>query len=151
MMSDIEIIKEEIDSILEDIRDLYESSGKKVSGSFGEGLEAVYTHNSGTIRGFVYLAGRKAGKMPPVKNILAWVKARGLKSFRRNKSASSIAWAIAKKIKKEGTNRESAMKIYEQVITPQRIDSIIERVSRLNVNRIITELTAEIKILAKNV
>lgn len=150
-MTNDEIIKEEIEAILSDIRELYESSGKKASGEFAKGLEAVYSPNSGTIRGFLYLAGRKAGKMPPVAAILRWVKKRGIKGLRKKQSANSLAWAIAKKIAKEGTKQENALKIYEKVITPERINRIIDRVSKLNVNRIITEIRAEIEILARNV
>lgn len=151
MSEDDKIIKEEIDAILVDIKQLYEASGKKASGEFAKGLEAVYTPNKGTIRGFVYLAGRKAGKMPPVSAILDWLKVRGMTSVRKNQSIKSLAWAIAKKIAKEGTAKENALKIYEQVITPQRINKIIDRVAKLNVNRLITEIRAELEILAKNV
>jgi len=58
---------------------------------------------------------------------------------------------IARKIHKEGTKRSEWLKIYEQVITPQRIDSIIRRISELNVNGIITQINAELEVLAKNV
>jgi hypothetical protein len=148
---DDKIIREEIDAILSDIRKFYEASGKKASGEFGKGLEAIYEPNKGTIRGFVYLAGRKAGKMPPVGAILNWLKIRGIRSVRKNQSVRSLAWAIAKKIAKEGTKQENALKIYEEVITPQRINKIIDRVAKLNVNRIITEIRAELEVLAKNV
>lgn len=151
MSEDDKIIREEIDAILSDIRKLYEASGKKASGEFGKGLEAIYEPNKGTIRGFVYLAGRKAGKMPPVGAILNWLKIRGIRSVRKNQSVRSLAWAIAKKIAKEGTKQENALKIYEEVITPQRINKIIDRVAKLNVNRIITEIRAELEVLAKNV
>ena len=151
MTEDDKIIKEEIDTILDDIRKLYRSSGKKASGEFEKGLEAIYEPNKGTIRGFVYLAGRKAGKMPPIGAIMDWLKIRGIRPIRKNQSVRSIAFAIAKKIAKEGTRKESVLKIYEQIITPQRINKIIDRVARLNVNRLITEITAELEVLAKNV
>lgn len=150
-MTDDEIIKEEIDAILSDIKKLYKESGKKASGEFEKGLEAVYEPNKGTIRGFVYLAGRKAGKMPPVAAILSWLKIRGIRSFKKSQSVNSLAWAIARKIAREGTKAENALKIYEEVITPQRINKIIDRISKLNVNRIITEIRAELEVLAKNV
>lgn len=150
-MTDDEIIKEEIDAILVDIKDLYRQSGKKASGQFEEGLEAVYEPNKGTIRGFVYLAGRKAGKMPPVKAILNWLKVKGIKPIQQNSSITSLAWAIAKKIAKHGTDKENALAVYEKVITPQRINQIIDRIAKLNVNRIVTEIRAELEVLAKGV
>ena len=49
--------------------------------------------------------GRKAGKMPPQKEILKWVSQRRIQ-FRDNrgrfKTYESTAWAIAKSIKKRG-------------------------------------------------
>lgn len=150
-MTNDEIIREEIEDILREIREVYENSGKKVSGEFEKNLEAVYEPNKGTIRGVVYMAGRKAGKMPPVQSILEWVKARGIKPIESNMTVTSLAWAIAKQISKEGTRPENHLTIYEQVITPQRINKIIDRVAELNVNRIVTEIRLELEILAKGV
>lgn len=150
-MTTDEVIREEIGSILDDIRALYVSEGKKVSGEFEDKLDAVYLPNQGTIRGVLYLAGRRAGKMPPVKNILEWVKARGLRPIEENMTQTSLAWAIAKKIAAEGTKKENQLKVYERVITPKRISQIIDRVSQLNVNRIVTEIRAELEILSKGV
>ena len=149
MSEDDKIIKEEIDAILVDVIELYRQSGKKASGEFEDGLEAVYEPNKGTIRGFVYLAGRKAGKMPPVKALLDWIKIKGIKPIEQNMSITSLAWAIAKSISKHGTKEENALAVYEKVITPQRINSIIDRIAKLNVNRIVTEIRAELEILAK--
>ena len=58
---------------------------------------------------------------------------------------------ITKKIHEQGTNSENWLRVYEQVITPKRILSIIDRISKLNVNRIVTEIRAELEVLAKNV
>lgn len=161
-MTNDEIIKEEIDGILKDIISVYESTGKKVSGQFAEGLEAIYEPNKGTIKGYVYLAGRgktkeshKEGEPYLVDSILAWIKSKGIKGRSKKTGRfikhTSLAWAIATKIHREGTNRENWMKIYEQVITPQRINSIIKRVEKEELNRIITGVTAQLEILAKEV
>lgn len=150
-MTTDEVIKEEIEAILADIIVAYEQYGKKVSGNFIEGLEAVYEPNKATIKGFVYLAGRKKGKRPPVAALEAWVRRKGIFEIKSKSQARSIAYAIAKKIGEKGTNPNYHQKIYEQVITPERIDSIIDRVSKLNVNRIITMINAELEVLAKNV
>ncbi len=157
-MTNDEIIKEEIDAILDDIIQVYEQSGRKASGQFEEGLEAVYSHNKATIKGFVYLAGRgktkkkgKAGEPTLQQQILKWIKIKGISAIAEGISANSLAYLIARKIHQQGTKRSEWLRIYEQVITPERIDSIIKRVSELNVNRIITEITAELEVLAKNV
>lgn len=157
-MTNDEIIKEEIDSILEDIIALYKSSGRKASGQFEEGLEVVYEPNKATIKGFVYLAGRgktkkkgKAGEPTVQQQILKWLKIKGIKSVRADISQKSLAYLIARKIHREGTKRSEWLKIYEEVITDERINSIIDRVAELNVNRIVTLIDIELEILAKNV
>ena len=76
---------------------------------------------------------------------------KGIRAINNDISLKSLAYLIARKIHKEGTKRSEWLKIYEQVITPQRIDSIIRRISELNVNGIITQINAELEVLAKNV
>lgn len=156
--TDDEIIKEEIDLILVDLVDAYNKSGRKASGQFAEGLEAVYTPNKGVIRGFTYLAGRgktkkkgKAGEPKLVERILDWLKTRGIKPREENMKLKSLAFVIARKIHQKGTDRSKWFNIYEEVITASRINKIIDKVSQLNVNRIITEINIELEILAKNV
>lgn len=153
-----EIIKEEIDAILVDLVAAYEASGRKASGQFAEGLEAVYEPNKGTIRGFVYLAGRgktkkkgKPGDPTLVESILAWLKTRGIKPIEASMKLSSLAYVIARKIHLQGTDRSKWFNIYEEVITASRIQQIIDRISVINTNRIITEITIELETLAKNV
>lgn len=156
--TDDEIIKEEIDAILVDLKDAYEKSGRKASGEFAKGLEAVYEPNKGTIKGYTYLAGRgatkkkgKAGEPTLTERILDWIKTRGIRPREEKMTLRSLAYVIAKKIHESGTDRGKWFNIYEKVITPKRINSIIDKIGRLNVNRIITEINAELEILAKNV
>lgn len=153
-MTDEQVLKYEIGLLLDDLKKAYDASGKKVSGEFGKGLTDEYkstaTSITGTIVGYTYLAGRMGGKMPPVKAIEEWVKKKGIFNV-TGKAATSLAWAIAKKIAREGTNKSYNFKIYESVITPLRIQQIIDRIAKVNVNRFITQITAEIEVLAENV
>ena len=158
MKTDDEIIKEEIDGILVDLVKAYEASGRKASGEFAKGLEAVYEPNKGTIRGYVYLAGRgktkkkgKPGEPTLVKRIEDWLKTKGIRPIEKKMKLSSLAFLIARKIHKQGTDRSKWFNIYEEVITASRINQIIERISEVNVNRIVTEINIELEILAKNV
>ncbi|MDP2686440.1 MAG: hypothetical protein Q8O62_04410 [Aequorivita sp.] len=145
------IIKQEIETILEDIRLLYLKSGKKTSGQFEQGLKATYSNNKAVINGYQYLAGRRAGKMPPIENIKQWIIQKGLKPIKDNISISGLAWAIAKKIAKEGTKKENNLKIYETVVTPKRIDDVIKKVSQFNVQLFVNELTTSLNLLTKNI
>ena len=148
MYNQNEIILKEFESIKEDIIALYEASGKKVSGEFLEGLNISQNGYTTSLEGYTYLAGRSSGRMPPVAKIEAWVNARGIESI--GKSSTSIAWAIAKKIAAEGTEEENHLAIYDKIITPERIDSIIKKVEVFNVNYFTTELQIELKKLTKN-
>ena len=145
-----EIIKQEIDAVIADILVAYEQSGKRTSGEFANGLQAIYEPNKATIKGYVYLAGRAAGKMPPVDAIKKWIEQKGITPIEQFMTTTSLAWAIAKSIAKKGTNEENHQMIYEQVITPERIDSIIKKVSEFNVNQFINEMTAQLQLLVKN-
>jgi len=163
------IIQEEIEAILSDIRAVYEQSGRKVSGTFEDGLEAIYEPNKATIRGFVYLAGRgktkkkgKAGEPTVLEQIKIWIQKKGIAAKviaeqkpktekAKTNLVNGLAYVITRKIHEQGTNPESWLKVYEQVITPERILSIIDRVAQLNVNRLITEIRANLEVLAKNV
>lgn len=168
-MTNDDIIKEEIDSILVDLVKLYDKENKRVSSQFAEGLEAVYEKNKGTIRGFTYLAGRgktkkkgKAGEPTVLEQIKIWVVQKGIaaKVLAKSKAKTAkakknlingLAYVITRKIHTEGTNRENWLKVYEQVITVDRVESIIDRVSELNVNKLVDQIRAELQILSKNV
>ena len=130
---------------------LYNNSGKRTSGQFEQGFKAGYSDNKAVIEGHFYLAGRRAGKMPPIENIKQWIVQKGIQPIKDNISVTSLAWAIAKKIAKDGTNKEYHIRTYEKVITPKRIDEVINKVSEFNVNLFVNELTAGLKILAKNI
>lgn len=144
-----EVIKAEMQRLVSDIRAAYEASGKKVSGEFDRGLEVKYERNKASLFGFAYLAGRRAGRMPPVRKILAWVKARGLQPLKGTQSG--LAWGIALKIGREGTNKENHLKIYEKVVTPERIQQILDKVTSINVKEFVDAVTAEMKLLTKNI
>ena len=158
MSEDDKIIKEEIDEILVDLKKAYEASGRKASGQFAEGLEAVYEPNKGTIRGYTYLAGRgktkkkgKAGEKTLREQIFAWIKTKGIRPREKGMKLSSLAYLIARSIHQKGTDRTKWFKIYEEVITVERMNNIILKVGRLNVNRLVTQINAEFEVLAKNV
>lgn len=146
-----QIISDEIQAILDDIIDLYNKSGKRTSGKFEEGLKATYSTNKAIIEGVPYLAGRKAGKMPPVQAIKEWIEKKGITPIGKNATSTGLAWAIAKSIAKKGTDESKHLKVYELVITPERIDSIINKVSEFNVGFFVNELETQLKLLTKNI
>ena len=135
------IIKEELEAIRADILDLYNASGKRTSGEFEEGLETSYSEGKGTLSGYLYLGGRKPGKRPPISAIEDWIEAKGIKAVESEITTSQLAFLIARKIGEEGTKKENHLHVYNEVITPERIDRIIERVSTLNAELFVEEVT----------
>lgn len=154
--NDQKILKEEIELIVADIKQAYRNSGKKATGNFEDGIEVVYEFNKATIRGFTYLAGRgktlatEANDPTLKERILEWIKAKSIKP-KGNITLKALAFLISRKIHREGTDKKRHLKIYEQIITEERIFAIIDRFAEINVNRIVTQITAELQILAKNV
>ena len=145
-----------MDSLIADLINAYEKSGKKVSGAWGEGLEAIYSPNKAQLFGFEYLAGRgetkkghEEGKPYLVESILKWIKAKGITPREENMTTTSLAWAIATKIHQSGTNSRYHLNIYEKVITPERIQSIIDKVSQFNVGVFVNDITVEFNKLTK--
>ena len=149
MLNQEEVIRAEFDAIVRDIKAIYNASGKRVSGQFEKELEITQNGTTTALMGVPYLAGRSSGKMPPVDTLKKWVEAKGITPLKG--TTTSLAWAIAKKIAKEGTSKEYHLKVYEQVITPERIDSIIQKVAVFNVNLFTTELKVELKKLQNNI
>ena len=88
------------------IRDNTNASGNAINS-----LTHEATENTLTIMGNRYIEaidqGRGAGKrMPPVSNILQWIKSRGITqmtSTKRKMRDKDLAWVIARKIAREGT------------------------------------------------
>lgn len=137
------IFQQELDKLKDDIINAYNQSGKKTSGNFEDQLDFRYKDAASVeILGVAYMAGRPAGKMPPVEALEKWVTLKGIASVQSE--VSGIAWAIAKKIANEGTRDESHLPIYEMILTPQRIDEIISKVSEFHVARFVEEVTTHI-------
>ena len=138
------LLKEEMKAIKADLIKAYEASGKKTTGEFANGLETLYQHNKAILFGYEYLSGRRAGKMPPIQAIEDWIKAKGIKPIEEKMTTSTLAYLIARKISLEGTKKENNLAIYSQVITPERIQMIMDKISNLNANKFIEDVVGQI-------
>lgn len=138
------ILQEEMEAIKADILAAYNASGKRTSGEFERGLSTEYNDLTAVLKGYTYLAGRRAGKQPPLKPILDWVIAKGLAKVEEKAKASSIAFLIARKIAEKGTNKEHHLQVYSQIITPERIQKILDRINQINGNAFINEVVTTI-------
>lgn len=144
------IIKEEFEAIKADIIALYNAGGKRTSGEFESGLEIVYNTNSATLSGYLYLAGRIAGKQPPIDAIEKWLVQKGIKPIDDKMKISSLAFLIARKIAREGTNKENHQYVYDEVITPERIQMILDKLTKINVTSFVNEVTVMIEKMVQN-
>lgn len=138
------VLQEEMERIKNDILQLYNASGKKTTGEFEKGLEIEYKDLTVTLKGYTYLGGRRAGKQPPIKAIEDWIKAKGIKPLEDKISTSTLAFLIARKIAEKGTDKQRHLQVYSKVITPERIQAILDRVSQLNANAFVQEVVTTI-------
>lgn len=129
------ILIEEWELLRTDLIKRHNQLGMKASGRWERELAVFYKRMSVALFGEHYtyylVNGRKAGKMPPVKAIKQWIEDKGIASNIKGKiSVSSLAFLIARKIGREGTRyyRRGGTNLIESVVTPQRIQRIMNRV-----------------------
>ena len=144
------IIKQEMEALKAEIIAVYNASGKRTTGEFEKGLEIKYGANSAVLSGYVYLAGRVGGKQPPIAAIEKWIIAKGITPIESTMKISTLAYLIARKIGKNGTKKENHLAIYDQVITPARIDEILEKINKINITAFVNEVTVMITKLVNN-
>ena len=138
------ILKVEMESLRADILQVYTASGKKNTGEFEQGLVIEYDGLIAVLKGYTYLGGRRAGKQPPIQAIEDWLTTKGIKPISDKMSISTLAFLIARKIAEKGTKKENHLQIYSQVITPERIQLILDKISELNANAFINEVVTTI-------
>ncbi|MDG3581758.1 hypothetical protein [Galbibacter pacificus] len=145
------IIEDELNAIRDDILTLYNNSNKRTSGQFEKDLTIELGNNMGSLLGNMTLQGRKAGKQPPIEAIEQWIEEKGIKPLEEKMSTSTLAYLIARKIGQEGTDKENHLYVYDKIITPDRIQSIIDRLTVFNAQMFINEVTITIKESFKNI
>ncbi len=154
-MSDIEsILREEFESIKEDIIDLHAQLGMRASGKSAESLEVVSEGKNVKLLGnsnFEQLeygrnptsSGAGEANPPLIEMIKDWIKDKGIVSdIKNDNDNSTLAFLITRKIHREGWDRAKygGVELVSKVITSQRISKIIDRVG-----------ASELESLVKNV
>lgn len=137
-MTNEEIIREELQKVADDAIKIYEQK-KKASGNWPTGIRIETSKNKGELYSYEYLAGRgptintQASKPTLREKILEWLKIKGIKPIEKSMKLSSLAFLIARKIHRAGTDPARHLAVFEEVLTPERIQSIIDRVSEFNI------------------
>lgn len=130
------ILEEEFALLKIDLIKKYDELGMRASGNWANSLEVQVKGFSATLTGEKYSEqlefGRKSGKQPPSEAIEQWIRDKGLSNrIEGNISISSLAYLIARKIAREGWKRDGygGVELISQVVTPERMQSIIDRVT----------------------
>lgn len=129
-----QIFEEEFESIKKDLANKHRELGMKASGQWEGSLEVESGVDFGRVIGEPYteqlVNGRKPGKFPPIQAIEKWIVDKGIiANIEGNITVSSLAFLIARKIAKEGTEyfKEGGTDLVESVFTPQRVQKIIDK------------------------
>ena len=130
-----EILLQEFENIKADLIIAYDQKGMRASGKFADNLEVIQTTRGVQLWGENYAqqleTGRQAGKFPPIKAIAQWIEDKGIASRLNGEiTKNQLAFLIARKIAREGWKREGfgGVELISEVITEQRIQSIIDKV-----------------------
>lgn len=139
---------------MNDLKDKHIQLGMEASGNWLDELEVQATELSGTLLGAPYTEqleeGRKKGGRPPIEAIKKWIVDKGIvNTIRGSLSITSLAFAIATKIGKEGWKREKhgGVQLVSQVVTPLRLQSIIDKIGQNEVFIFVERLKKELKLI----
>lgn len=131
-----EILSAEFEALKSELIAAYDAKGMRSTGAWADNLEVNVTEGKGQIKGLPYSqqleTGRASGKQPPSEAIEKWIIAKGIAANLEKKiSISSLAFLIARKIAREGWKRErfGGVDLIGEVVTPERIQQIIDKVS----------------------
>ena len=126
-----EILTAEFNALKNDIIAFYENSGMKASGRWADTVELEVTEMSAKITAADYINGRGPGNPPPIEVIEQWIRDKGLAAkFTRKKSISAVAFKIAQKFGRVGwkPRHGGSARLIKEVVTPERIQEIIDKV-----------------------
>jgi hypothetical protein len=141
-----EILRNEFASLSRELVNKYDDLGMRSSGRFERELEVDVRSNEVSFRGvlsgahytYQLVNGRRPGRMPPVDAIRQWIRDKRIQLD--NISEGSLAYLIARKIAREGTDyfKQGGTDLVSSVVTEDRMSSIVDRVAR-EVNVIISD------------
>tara|TARA_R110002012_G_scaffold190633_1_gene358210 strand:- start:19060 stop:19524 length:465 start_codon:yes stop_codon:yes gene_type:complete len=153
MVGQSAILEKEFESLKQDLIAKHIELGMPASGNWERSLVVEVQRLKATITGAPYteqlVNGRGPGKFPPIAAIRQWILDKPIHFLGKIK-LSSLAFLIARKIAKEGTkyHKQGGTDLVEAVITPERIQSILDKVSEFYIDSFTTEITGFLKKMA---
>ncbi len=128
-------IDKEINLLVKELIEAYDAKGMRASGRWAKSVETEIVGTKGIIRANDYTQqlefGRNAGGFPPIDQIEQWVKDKNIVSVDDKINTRTLAFLIARKIAREGYNREGygGVELVSSVLTPQRVKKVIQGIS----------------------
>ena len=153
MVGQSAILEKEFELIKQDLIAKHIELGMPASGNWERSLVVDVQRLKATITGAPYteqlVNGREPGKFPPIAAIRQWILDKPIPFLGKIK-LSSLAFLIARKIANEGTKyfKQGGTDLVEAVITPERIQSIIDKVSEFYIDSFTTQITGFLKKMA---
>ena len=150
-----EILSIEFNKLKEDLIKAYDGKGMRASGDFANSLEVVATGFNVKLLGNDYAqqleTGRQSGRFPPIDAIKQWIDDKGISNRLNGEiTRNQLAFLIARKIAREGWKRQGygGVELISDVVTDERIQSIIDEVGEAQVITYTTEIIQLIKEMA---
>ena len=143
------ILSKRFEELKTDLIKAYDEKGMRASGRWADALEVVQDNPFNVkLLGLEYSkqleSGRSPGGFPPLQEIEQWIRDKNIfATVQGNITISSLAFLIARKIAREGWKREGygGVDLLSDVITPQRIQDIINEVGEAQTVAYTTEIT----------
>ena len=129
-------LNELFEQLSKDLISKYDELGMRASGAWAKSHEITVKNNTATLKANDYTDqlqfGRRPGSLPPVQSIEEWIKEKQV-DFSWARNITAAAWAIAKSIQFKGTKyfQQGGTDLISSVITPERIQKMIDSVGVL--------------------
>ena len=156
MPSTSQIFAEEFESLRVDLVKKYDELGMRASGKWAESTEVESGEFFGRVIGAPYTDQLESGRGPTVNSgdgdlveaIEQWIIDKGIVGqIEDDISVSSLAFLIARKIHREGWKRQEhgGVELVTLVVTPKRIQSIIDRLGDSLIMDFTSQFISELK------
>lgn len=152
-MTNEQILEREFNLLRVDLIAKYDELGMRASGDFANSLAVNVKGLTAVLSGNAYAEQLEDGRLPTTGGnqggkklteiILDWINTKGIKPLEPKMALTTLAFLIARKIHREGWDRRNhgGVELISTVITPERVQQIIDKVSEFNV----AQFTSQIK------
>jgi len=147
----ISVLSKEFEKLKSDLIVAYDAKGMRASGKFADSLGVMIFNDESSYKAQLWgedyaqqlETGRQGGTYPPIEMIKKWITDKGVfTQALQNIKLSSLAFLIARKIYRNGWKRQvhGGVDLISQVITPERLQNIIDEVGAVEAMRISSEI-----------